>query len=315
MPVLDFREIPDAHIATGKQDTFELFARDFLKALGFKVLSDPDRGADGGVDLLVEETRAGVGGETKIKWLVSCKHKASSGRSVSAQDDSNIYDRVQSNGCQGFMGFYSTIASSGLSDMLAGLRPVLEVLLFDREKIEESLLNSEEGMSLAARYFPVSFEAWKRENPKPATLFAEEPSLKCCVCNAELLEKEDKGVITLWMDMVDFTVDRPKAYRHIRWCCRGACDTEVRASMSNQGLIDGWEDINDLVMPTKYIQWVMTLLNQFRSGVEYSDEAFEEIKDFMLQVFPHVSRHPTMKEIERVEQLSDIPSWIGGLGT
>lgn len=30
MPVLDFKEIPEAHKATGLQDTFELFSRDFL---------------------------------------------------------------------------------------------------------------------------------------------------------------------------------------------------------------------------------------------------------------------------------------------
>ena len=51
MPVLDFKEIPEAHKATGLQDTFELFSRDFLVFLGYKIISDPDRGADGGVDI------------------------------------------------------------------------------------------------------------------------------------------------------------------------------------------------------------------------------------------------------------------------
>lgn len=82
MPVLDFKEIPEAHKATGLQDTFELFSRDFLAFLGYKIISDPDRGADGGVDIIAEEKRTGVGGETIIRWLVSCKHKAHSGNSV-----------------------------------------------------------------------------------------------------------------------------------------------------------------------------------------------------------------------------------------
>ena len=50
MAVLDFKEIPKAHKVSGLQDTFELFARDFLSFIGYKILTDPDRGADGGVE-------------------------------------------------------------------------------------------------------------------------------------------------------------------------------------------------------------------------------------------------------------------------
>ena len=53
MPCIDFREIPEAHVASGNQDSFELFARDFLtEILNFKILSEPSRGADGGKDIL-----------------------------------------------------------------------------------------------------------------------------------------------------------------------------------------------------------------------------------------------------------------------
>ena len=124
------------------QDTFELFARDFLSFMGYKIITDPDRGADGGVDLIVEEKRTGVGGETIIRWLVSCKHKAFSGNSVSPTDDANIRDRVEANGCQGFIGFYSTLASTGLSTNLEGMKDRVEYQVFDREKIEGQLLHS-----------------------------------------------------------------------------------------------------------------------------------------------------------------------------
>jgi hypothetical protein len=33
MPQLDFKEIPQANLASGEQDTFELFAREFLECL------------------------------------------------------------------------------------------------------------------------------------------------------------------------------------------------------------------------------------------------------------------------------------------
>lgn len=105
MPIINFKEVPQANLATGLQDTFELFARDFLEYLGYRTLISPNRGADGGKDLLVEETRIGVGGETKVRWLVSCKHKAHSKSSVSPADETNISDRLAANRCAGFTAF------------------------------------------------------------------------------------------------------------------------------------------------------------------------------------------------------------------
>src|SRR5690606_24270815 len=176
------KEIPEAHKASGLQDAFELFARDFLEFMGYEILSDPDRGADGGKDILVQETRTGVGGTTQIKWLVSCKHKAHSGNSVTPTDEANIRDHVKANDCQGFIGFYSTIASTGLSGNLDGMKGKFEVQVFDREKIEGKILNSTKGLEVANRYFPKSIEEWRTENPKPAAIFAETSSLKCRVC-------------------------------------------------------------------------------------------------------------------------------------
>jgi len=221
MPVLDFKEIPEAHKATGLQDTFELFARDFLSFMGYKIITDPDRGADGGVDLIVEEKRTGVGGETIIRWLVSCKHKAFSGNSVSPTDDGNISDRVTSNNCQAFMGFYSTLASSGLSKNLEGMKKNFEYQIYDKEKIEKELVHSSKGLEIVERYFPKSLSAWKTDNPEPAKIFSEKPSLKCKVCDKELLEKEDKGVITLWQRIRTDYEKEPEHFEHIFWTCRG----------------------------------------------------------------------------------------------
>src|SRR3972149_1526333 len=106
MPIIDFCEIPLGNKSTGMQDTFELFARDFLEYMGYIIVQGPDRGADGGKDIIVKEIRKGIGGESEIKWLVSCKHKAHSGRSVGTADEIDIPGRVASNGCQGFIGFY-----------------------------------------------------------------------------------------------------------------------------------------------------------------------------------------------------------------
>ena len=46
MPLIDSNEIPRANISNGQQDAIQLFARDFLSIVGFKVLSDPNCGQD-----------------------------------------------------------------------------------------------------------------------------------------------------------------------------------------------------------------------------------------------------------------------------
>ncbi len=316
MAVLDFKEIPEAHKASGLQDAFELFARDLLAIMGYQIIAEPNRGPDGGVDLIVEEKRSGVGGETIIRWLVSCKHKAFSGNAVSAVDDANIRDRVEANECQGFIGFYSTLASSGLSGNLGGMKSKFEYQIFDREKIEDQLLHSTRGLYIAERYFPISFSKWRMENPHPAEIFSDESSLRCKVCSKNLLEQDDKGIITLWHKLRTDYESESEYIEHIFWTCRGHCDRTLahRIRSKQKNLIDGWEDISDVMMPTVFIKWIMVIMNQQRSGTKYSDEAYENLKVFILKIFPYISRHLTSKEKNRIQTLCVVPSYLGGLG-
>lgn len=310
MPVLDFKEIPEAHKSSGLQDTFELFARDVLSFMGYIIITEPDRGADGGVDLIIEEKRIGVGGETIIRWLVSCKHNAFSGKSVSPTVESNISDRIETHKCDGFIGFYSTLPSSGLSTNLEGMKNKFHYQIFDKEKIEKKLLHSSEGLQIAERYFPKSLSEWKTEHPKPAKLFIDNPSLKCKVCNKELLTNDYRNLISVWKK----TDDNGGEYiEHMFWTCKGYCDDQISSTIDAE-LINGWEDISDVMIPTTFIRWIMSTLNEHRNGVVYSDEAFESLKEFILQVFPHISRELTTNEKERLSLLGMIPSYLGGHG-
>lgn len=315
MTILDFKEIPEAHRNSGLQDTFEMFARDFLEFMGYKIIVGPDRGADGGRDLLVQEKRSGVGGETTIKWLVSCKHKAHSGNSVSPSDEKNIYDRVISNNCNGFIGCYSTLASSGLNSLLCGMKDKFEIQIFDKEKIEGNLLHSSRGLEIADRYFHNSLAKWRKEDPSPAEIFHEKPSLRCKVCQKELLDEDDNGVITIWQKREE-QENKPLHIEYIFWTCRGNCDAVLARYIrsKNQNVYDGWEDISDVMMPIIFIKWIMTIMNEQKSGVTYSDEAFKNLKEFLLVIFPYISKHPTKKQVERARELSTIPSYLGGLG-
>lgn len=75
----------------------------FLHALDSRLWKGLGRGADLGKDLVVEEARFGVLGESVVRWLVSCKHFAHSGRAVSPDDERNIRERVEAHKCHGFL--------------------------------------------------------------------------------------------------------------------------------------------------------------------------------------------------------------------
>lgn len=153
--LLDFKEIPQANTGNGDQDTFELFSRDFLECAGYKIIEEPNRGPDGKKDMIVEEVLMGVDTSTSIRWLVSCKHYAHSGKAVSDSDEINITERLTQHNCGGFMGVYSTVPTSGLSDLLQGAS--YKHRTFDHEQIEKKIIElKEKGWILTQRYFPKS---------------------------------------------------------------------------------------------------------------------------------------------------------------
>jgi hypothetical protein len=159
MAALNFTEIPPAQSGSDR-DQFELFAGEFLTQEGFEVIEGPDRGPDLGRDLIVQEVRTGPGGDTVVRWLVSCKHKAHSGNSVRPGDEMSIRDRIEKHNCTGFIAFYSTVPTSSLAANLNSLRPKFGLIVYDPAHIERKLLDSPGFRTLAARYVPVSFNAW-----------------------------------------------------------------------------------------------------------------------------------------------------------
>lgn len=304
MPALDFTEIAVPTAGSGR-DVFELFARDVLDLLGFKVLEGPDRGADGGRDLLVEELRTGVGGETRVRWVVSCKHKAHSGGSVNPNDESDIQDRLNTHQCAAFLGFYSTVPSAGLTGKLSGAVGKFEHQIFDPERIERALLGSADGVRLAKRYFPRSVTAWQATSKGPARIFAEIADIKCDYCDKSLVAPELHGIVSIWHPYDDTRVNSDRT-EHIYFACKGVCDDRLRAPLRAERMIDGWEDIPDLAIPTVYLRWVMSLLNELQGGKTYSDQAFDKMKDLLLNLFPLVCRHPSDQDTERVRALQQI---------
>lgn len=171
--MIDFTEIPSGNTGNGDQDTFELFARDFFKNLGYEIIEEPARGADNGRDLIIGEIfESNLTKQTEVKrWLVSCKHYAHSGNSVTGKDEQDINDRVKTHHCNGFIGFYSTIPNESLKFKLSNV----ESVIFDKQKIEE-FLKKEESLFITFRtYFPKSYKNYldTGEHFQPIKMFED----------------------------------------------------------------------------------------------------------------------------------------------
>ena len=316
MPVVDFKEIAAANQGGGNQDSFELFAREFLEKVGFKVLEGPDRGADGGRDLIVLENRQGIAGTTEIKWLVSCKHKAHSGKAVTPTDELDIVDRIHAHGCDGFIGFYSTIASSGLTNMLEGIRVnnKLESILFDGEKIERLLLEDGRLRGVLERFFPEVYRtvAIKR----PSNLFDRYSPLRCRVCGKDLIrgdivdKKEGNIVFVYDRKFYEESLDKMR-YVDIYCVCKGECDDKMERWAYSNNCATSWNDISDLIIPIEYLKFLMAIMNRMRTGKDiYTDEAYDKLKEILICLSQIVFRHQTEEEIKRSKDLSILPEGI-----
>lgn len=166
MGIIDFREIVSAnvnHVSSkdaplGKSnlsDDFEAFCQEFfINVRRAKILKAISKGPDGGIDLGVEET---MGDGSRIKWLVSCKHHAHSGKSVSDREERNILERVAYLEYDGFIPFYTTFPAATVGNHIYGVEKLgKRVERYFKDRIERELLTSPAGIQLAARYFPRS---------------------------------------------------------------------------------------------------------------------------------------------------------------
>lgn len=94
-------------------DDWERFAADVLADIGYDILTYPARGPDGGQDFLVRHD--------STTFIVSCKHLLGSGRTVGLPDENSILERMIQHRADGFIGFYSTFMSAGLSSRIREL--------------------------------------------------------------------------------------------------------------------------------------------------------------------------------------------------
>jgi hypothetical protein len=258
--------------------------------------------------MIVTEQLKGNLGNYRLRWLVSCKHFAKSGRSVAETDEPNIIERVRSFKCDGFIGFYSTIPSSGLNTRLMQLKgnnDIKDYRIFDDKLIENYLITI--GYSnLLLRYFPLSYKSIK---PLHA-IFKNYISLECPHCNKDLLKAlynsqyngniifigrhelvKDKDGNEDWIQHIDDFI----------WICKDCNSTHPYKNDL------GWEDIGDIAIPAFYVKWVLTIMNRLESGIDkYEPNAYKKLKNFVMAISQKVLREMTEEEHKRFLDLIEL---------
>jgi hypothetical protein len=119
--------------------------------------------------------------------------------------------------------------------------------------------------------------------------------LKCKDCGKDLLE-EGQGVVAFVEPLSSSGSERSIAAVYA--ACKGNCDRLVRSAYRDMGYGTTWEDLEDLIHPHGFDRWVMAHFNQLFTGKDYSDEAFETLKQITLKISQKVLRQPTTEERE-----------------
>lgn len=300
--MIDFTEIKDSY-------DWELFSRDFLEKMGFCIESEPNKGQDGGMDILVSEHIKGKLDTSKIFWLVSCKHNAKSNKSVNEDDERNITDRVKSFNADGFLGIYSTMISSGLHHRLETLKKTNSLnkyKIFDNKKIENYLFQI--GYSnIFYRYFPNSYK-----NIAPINIvFDKYIPLNCEYCGTDVLKKmyeHESVAILAW-----FENDKHVIY-DIYVCCLGECDDKLRlkkrALYKDREMwvhIEHWT--NPLLFVRKLFSQIISLNNK---NFSYTDEALNKFWGIVSSLSQKVLRETSKSEHEKYKKYAEYGLQQGG---
>lgn len=299
--MINYKEIPTGEL-------WELFCRDFLMELGFVIESSPDRGSDNGKDLLVSEFHAGKFSNYHFRWLVSCKHYAVSQKSVTENDEQNIIERLNHFKADGFIGFYSTIASSNLNDRLRALKEnnsIRDFKIMDGALIEQRLLQV--GFStLMLRYLPQS-----HKNIRPVTkIYGSYHPITCKHCGKDLLQNlhtEDYSAIVCFV----YNLRNPEMLiEDIYFSCKGICDDYLEERLP-ESLTTNWEDIQDHAIPAFFLKFVFSLMNSIRSGkYKFTDESYNILKNYILALSQKCLRDTNEREYDRIKDLIALEKYM-----
>lgn len=190
--IIDFTEIHTAN-------DFELFTRDLLQSMGYEIITHPGEGPDGGRDMIVEETRHGNLSDTKVRYLVSCKH-FTTGKAVGTSDEQDVPARVSKHHCDAFLGVYSTHPTTQLVTDCQGWTTnpdqsrAFSAEILDGSGIRKQLLELGQSQRLVTQYFPMAAMAHRRLQTE-SNIYRKRPIFHCRICEIDILERLQGSIV------------------------------------------------------------------------------------------------------------------------
>ena len=282
---LNFKEIPKSNLNNRLQDSFVLFAHEFLQYLGYHIVSDTNEITCGGTEFIVEEYIQGISSEYRTRWLVSCKHYAHREVPVLYSDEMDIEERLSQNGCDGFMGIYSTYAADSL---LCELATIKHSFIFDCEKIEKYLLCDIRGQRIATRYFKQSCSDFQ--------------TIRCEICGKDLLEDGNHGMYICATNKHDDLDSGHEKIQDIYFVCKRQCDDSIKRKYPQYDL-SKWDDIYEMKNPIVWLAKLKVFIDDMFMYKDLSKDAFEKMKQMFICSYPYVVHRLTSEERKYIRDL------------
>lgn len=166
--LLDFKEL--------SQDGTDLerLVREIFVREGYKV-HWTGKGSDGGRDLILTEKVQGPLSKFERTWLVQCKHKAFSGKSIGKEEANSLVTDCKRINATGYLMVCTTSLSSGLIQAYKELSSGLEFVIdyWDEVKLEDRLLKPC-NFSLIEQFFTKSSKnvGWRIYNTESPSFWA-----------------------------------------------------------------------------------------------------------------------------------------------
>ncbi len=217
---------------------------------------------------------------------------------------------MEQHGAKGFIGFYSTVPSSGLEERLNKL--AIGHRVFDRESIEAKLLSEDPRLrEVFARYFPKSYANFRKDSKTLVRVLDTHVPLKCDVCQHDLMQLREVEGERLHHGVIGIVKKNGPPQRGsimaVYAACKGPCDRRLERSYWKQfQCLTGWLDIDHLTIPGLFITEQIGIMNGLRSGNKYEDSAFKGLIEMMIAISQSVVRDMTVEERTTMRKLLEL---------
>jgi len=139
---------------------FEQFVETLLRALGWTIIAGVGVGPDGGRDIIAAQIESTATGRSRIRrFVVQCKHFATSRRSVSPADLGDVALMPALHGCDGWLLVTSTQLTNNAVDIIEAARrtaPAADFDYWDAGQLRDRLMR-DECHRVFAEYLPSSY--------------------------------------------------------------------------------------------------------------------------------------------------------------